>query len=209
MIEHPLRPGWTVATGESPAETTVSAARFRLTIAPHQEASLVVREVRTGETSLALLQVNDAWITQVTSSGVSGAELERALAPVLDKQRTLASVNDRFVTLTREQDTIAQDQARLRENMKALRGSAEEKPLLQRYARQLDAQETRLDTLKEEIAKTTLAQRSRKPGALADDRVFVVRPRGIEVIKTAGGWRLAATAAQSGDMGNKTVGGHG
>ena len=44
------------------------------------------------------------------------------------------------------------DQQRLRENMKALRGSAEEKQLLQRYTRQLDAQETRLDALQTEIA---------------------------------------------------------
>ena len=158
VIEHPLRPGWTLATGESPAETTVSAARFRITVAPHQEASLVVREARTGETQVALHQVNDAWLTQMSSAGVSGTELERALAPVLEKQRALASINDRWVRLTSEQETIAQDQARVRENMKALRGSAEEKPLLQRYARQLDSQETRLDTLKEEITRTTLAQ---------------------------------------------------
>lgn len=40
-------------------------------------------------------------------------------------------------------------------DMKALRGSAEEKQLLQRYTRQLDAQETRLDTLQTEIGRTT------------------------------------------------------
>jgi len=36
--------------------------------------------------------------------------------------------------------------------MKALKGSAEEKALLQRYTRQLDAQEDRLNTLNKEIA---------------------------------------------------------
>jgi hypothetical protein len=158
VIEHPLRPGWTLASNESPAEGTAAAARFRVTLEPRKDTSLVVREVRTGETRISLFQVNDEWLTQVSSSGVSGAELERSLAPVLDKQRALASSNERLMALTREQETITQDQARLRENMKALRGSAEEKPLLQRYARQLDAQETRLDTLKEEITKATLAR---------------------------------------------------
>jgi hypothetical protein len=38
--------------------------------------------------------------------------------------------------------------------MKALRGSAEEKALLQRYTRQLDEQETRLDGLRKKIEDT-------------------------------------------------------
>ena len=42
---------------------------------------------------------------------------------------------------------ITQDQQRLRENMKALRGSPEEKQLLQRYTRQLDQQEDQLAEL--------------------------------------------------------------
>ena len=36
--------------------------------------------------------------------------------------------------------------------MKALKGSAEEKALLQRYTRQLDSQEDRLNTLTKEIS---------------------------------------------------------
>ena len=39
--------------------------------------------------------------------------------------------------------------------MKALRGGAEEKQLLQRYTRQLDQQETRLETLQAEMARAT------------------------------------------------------
>jgi septal ring factor EnvC (AmiA/AmiB activator) len=46
------------------------------------------------------------------------------------------------------------DQGRLRENMKALRGSAEEKALLQRYTKQLDDQETQLASLRKKIADT-------------------------------------------------------
>src|SRR5205823_14233536 len=40
-------------------------------------------------------------------------------------------------------DQIFADQARLRENMKSLKGSTEEKALLQRYTKQLDDEETR------------------------------------------------------------------
>jgi hypothetical protein len=54
----------------------------------------------------------------------------------------------------KEIERIVDDQGRLRENMKALRGSAEEKALLQRYTRQLDEQETRLDALHKKIEET-------------------------------------------------------
>lgn len=49
-----------------------------------------------------------------------------------------------------EIEQIFDDQQRLRENMKALKGSAEEKALLQRYTQQLNEQENRLQALRKE-----------------------------------------------------------
>ena len=47
---------------------------------------------------------------------------------------------------------IAEDQQRVRENMKALKGSPEEKALVERYARELNDQEDRVQSLKHEIS---------------------------------------------------------
>jgi hypothetical protein len=55
-------------------------------------------------------------------------------------------------------DRIVEDQGRLRENMKALRGTAEEKALVQRYTRQSDEQENQLEALRKNI-QATEAQR--------------------------------------------------
>lgn len=52
------------------------------------------------------------------------------------------------------------DQARLRENMKALKGSSEEKALIQRYTGQLGQQETQLENLRRSIQNTE-AQRDK------------------------------------------------
>ena len=56
---------------------------------------------------------------------------------------------------TRDEETqkIFDDQQRLRENIKALKGTPEEKQLLQRYTQQLNDQETRLATLQKETAQ--------------------------------------------------------
>jgi hypothetical protein len=50
-----------------------------------------------------------------------------------------------------EADRIGADQNRIRENMKALKGSAEEKSLLQRYTGELNKQEDRLSALGTEL----------------------------------------------------------
>ena len=50
--------------------------------------------------------------------------------------------------------------------MKALRGSDEERQLLQRYTRQLDEQETRLSTLQQESTRAT-AERAQVAAELA------------------------------------------
>ena len=74
----------------------------------------------------------------------------------------------------KEMESIGGDQGRLRENMKALRGSAEERSLLQRYTRQLNDQEDRLATLRSELA-TVKARRDQLQTQLnADIERFVV-----------------------------------
>jgi chromosome segregation ATPase len=50
-----------------------------------------------------------------------------------------------------EVERIEKDQARVRENLQALKSSAEERQLVARYASQLSAQEDRLALLRKEI----------------------------------------------------------
>lgn len=155
IIEHRMQPGWKLADGQTPVESTADTQRFRVVLQPGKETVFEVRELRQGETRIMIGNVDDVLLARLAQSGVSAAALERALKPVLDKQAELAGLERRMAALQNERNTIVGDQQRLRENMKALRGSAEEKQLLQRYTRQLDEQETRLDGLQKEIARIT------------------------------------------------------
>ena len=159
IVEHRQRPGWTLASGQSPAESTPDAHRFRVVVPAGKEAVLVVREVRTGETRVAVADFMGDHVSQLAiASGASAESLQRALAPLLVKRGELAAIERQLASLNSRLQNIVTDQQRLRENMKALRGSAEEKLLLQRYTRQLDDQENKLETLRQEMATTT-AQR--------------------------------------------------
>ncbi len=155
IIEHRLGPGWRLAEGQTPVESTADAQRFRVVLPTAKETVLEVRAVRQGETRIQVGNVDEVLMAQLVKSGVPAGALESALKPVLDKKAELNRIERQLASLQTERNTINQDQQRVRENMKALRGSAEEKQLLQRYTKQLDEQETRLATLQADVTRTT------------------------------------------------------
>jgi len=63
----------------------------------------------------------------------------------------VSDLDDKKDNLEEEMKQIFDDQQRLRENIKSLKGSPEEKQLLQRYTKQMDEQENRLAALRKEI----------------------------------------------------------
>ena len=87
-------------------------------------------------------------------------EMAQALQKIMDQKAVVAKLEEEMENRQKDIDRIVEDQDRLRENMKALRGSAEEKALLQRYTKQLDEQETQLETLRKTI-RDTEAQRDK------------------------------------------------
>jgi septal ring factor EnvC (AmiA/AmiB activator) len=141
-----------------PAEKTASAERFRLPLDAGQEAALAVREVRPTQTSISIGELTDQYIASGMRQGMFTEELLRALKPVIDKRVELAGVARPIEALDSREKAIETDQNRLRENMKALRGSAEEKQLLQRYTRQLNDQEDKLEALRKNKEQAESAQ---------------------------------------------------
>jgi hypothetical protein len=162
IVEHPIRPGWTVASEPAAAETSPTAVRYRLALPPKQEATLTVTERHAGDTTYRLADFDDRVITVLVRSGASEPSLRRALQPLIDKRAEVAAADARLSAIVAQAAEIDRDQQRLRENMKALRGSAEEKALTQRYTRQLADQEDKLAALKDEQKKATADRDARR-----------------------------------------------
>jgi chromosome segregation ATPase len=91
---------------------------------------------------------------------------------ILQKKAEIGGLETDLRTRQQEIESITADQGRVRENMKALKGTAEEKALLQRYTRQLDSQEDRLNALKEQIAG--LKQKRDSAGSELDHMIMEV-----------------------------------
>lgn len=143
-----MRTGWSVAQEPAPAEATARSARYRVAVDPKKEATLTVTERRTGDTRYAIGDIDEKLLVMLTQRGAPDATLRQALQPILDKRRQLAAADARLSAIMGEIASITQDQQPVRENMKALHNTDEEKALVQRYTRQLVAQENRLEALR-------------------------------------------------------------
>ena len=152
VIEHPARPGWKLTDDEKPAETSASFHRFRLTVEPKKTMTLLVKEYRPILNSYQLTNVTDNQIKFFLEQKMINPEVEKALRRIVAQKNDIAVI-EAVITGRRSQvSSISDDQQRVRENMKALKGSTEEKALVERYVRELNEQEDRVQSLRREIA---------------------------------------------------------
>jgi hypothetical protein len=155
IIEHPARSDWKLAEGVKPEETTASFLRFRVKVEPKTSGQLKVEEYHPLVTQVSLTNLSSDFIAVLTEQKRVTPAIEQAFKRVLDQKAVIAGLDEQLKLRKNEENSIATDQARIRENMKALKGSPEEKALLQRYTHQLDQQEDRLTALRSQIADLT------------------------------------------------------
>jgi hypothetical protein len=165
VVEHPVRVGWTVGGTIKPVETTAAVYRFRITIEPKTTAKFVVEETRTGQTQISISSITDTQIALLVRDSLIPASVEASLRQVIAQKAEIARLSNEMAARQREIDGIGRDQERVRENMRSLKGSSEERQLLQRYVKQLDDQENRLAVLRKETLSLT-ADRDKAQDAL-------------------------------------------
>lgn len=155
VIEHPIRDRWTLREGTTADESSATVHRFRVTVAPGATASLTVEEVRPGQSTYAIGTVTSDQIQLWVRGEAISPDVADTLREVVRRRTVVNDLAAQLAARESEVTAISRDQERVRENMKALRGSAEERQLLQRYVRQLDEQETQLDAHRRAIATLT------------------------------------------------------
>jgi hypothetical protein len=150
VIEHPIRQGWKLANTATPAETSVDAYRFVVSVAAQKtETFTVAEQQRVGQT-YRIAEISDQQIDLIVRESGGDPGLRSALAPIIAARAAVASLNADLNGHAVDMKRIDEDQMRLRENMKALRGSSQEQQLLKRYTAQLAQQEDRVEVLRKE-----------------------------------------------------------
>ena len=152
IIEHPERSGYKLVNMK-PAETTASAYRFEVKLAPGGTEKFPVTEERVYDETLAVSNMTpDVLVTWVQNKSISDAA-RRALQQLADQKRQIADVNEQINTTQGEINDLTNDQQRVRQNIQSLNNVSGQQDQVQNYARQLAAQETQLATLRDRASQ--------------------------------------------------------
>jgi hypothetical protein len=151
ILEHPVRTSWKLADNLKPEEKSATAYRFRVEVPAKGTKSFVVEETSPSITQIQLSKFDENTLQMFVSRKELTPELEQALRQILAQKDAIAKLDADIKQRQDDVQRVFQDQDRLRENMKALKGTPEEKALLQRYTGELNDEETQLAATGKEI----------------------------------------------------------
>jgi hypothetical protein len=154
VIEHPAQANWKLAKdAPKPEESSKSFHRFRVQVSGGKTETLAVNEQQAEDSQYMLTNLDSNLVAVLVKGSHIPATLQKTFDQILIQKRKLDHISEQIAQRQREVGELTQDQSRVRENMKALKGSAEEKTLTQRYTTQLNQQEDRFIALRKEIAE--------------------------------------------------------
>jgi hypothetical protein len=159
IVEYPAEDGWKLAAETpKPEESTESYHRFRVPVQAGKTAELTVEAIHPLEENVELSDLDSERVDLLVQQKRISPAMHQAFDGILKQKGKISQISTQIADRKRESDQIAGDQNRIRENMKALKGSSEEKALIQRYVSQLDSQESRLAALRKETSDLTALQ---------------------------------------------------
>jgi hypothetical protein len=152
IVEQPRRAGWELDSDPKPAETTPTAYRFRVATAPRATERLHIGERHTFEQHFRLIDSTEQQLIVFLQNTKANPAVMQQLEPVFAAKRAVASLDKEIGDKQNAINQLVEDQKRLRDNLGALKGSAEERSLAKRYTAELNTQEDMLATMRRDLA---------------------------------------------------------
>jgi hypothetical protein len=150
LIEHPYRPDFRLTSKDQPAERARDVYRFELKLPAGKSASQTVTEERDLQSQVALTNADDNSIRVFLQGDVTSPKVKEALRHALELKGKVETTRQDLAHAQQQLTDIERDQQRIRANLKETPPSAE---AYKKYLAKLDAQETEVDTLREQIKK--------------------------------------------------------
>jgi hypothetical protein len=152
IVEQPRRAGWELDSDPKPAETTATAYRFRVATSPRETVRLHIGERHTFEQHFRLVDSTDQQLMVFLQNAKASSAVMQELEPVFAAKRAVAALDAQIGEKQSAINELVEDQKRVRDNLGALKGSAEERSLAKRYTAELNGQEDTLATLRRDLA---------------------------------------------------------
>ncbi len=148
IIEHPLN-GESKIIGIQPMETTATARRFEVPLKPDSSETLKVVEETVIDQSDSVSNLSSDHIISIIKSRNLNEKGRTALQQIADKKRAIGEGAQQLAAIESQLKDLAEDQNRLRENIKSLTNVPGQTESVQRYSRQLADGEVRITSLRD------------------------------------------------------------
>jgi hypothetical protein len=154
-IEHPYDKDekWQLIKTARPAETTEKYHRFKIVVEPKTTTQFSVSEELPESHTYALNNITTNDIQVFVKSNYLTPEMKQSLEDVAELKAQVAATSREIAEKQGEINTITKDQERMRENLRALGKTEEEKQLVQRYVSKIAQGEDQLERLRQEDKK--------------------------------------------------------
>lgn len=149
IIEHPYHANWKLLNKEKPLEITDNHMRFEVTAPGQKLTKFTVREMRDSWETIIVTNLTPDDILIFARKRYLNETSQKRLEKIVGLKAEIAGIDRAIRDLKKERGQIFEDQKRLRENLRGLGQTAEEKNLRSRYIKQLDGQETQLETIRD------------------------------------------------------------
>ncbi|MHC5037498.1 MAG: hypothetical protein ACYTHM_09310 [Planctomycetota bacterium] len=150
-IEHPITRDQELFDTPDPVEKTPSFYRFKLNLAGKASIAFTVKERSAEHQVIQVASLSSDQIRFYLAKKYITAAVAGAFGEIADLQVRLSTLQGRRQEKEETLSRIAGDQDRLRQNIRALSTSPDERKLRERYTKKLESQEDRIEKLEGEI----------------------------------------------------------
>lgn len=158
LIEHPRRIGWTLVDLK-PIETTDRLYRFEETLPPQKTTTLQVEEQLVSAQGMAIMAMDDPTIESYRTTGAIPQAVKDALAKAAQMKSAMTDTQRQIADRQQRLNDFSAEQARIRENMKAVDQNTD---YYKRLLKELDQQETTIEQLHTDIKSLQEKMRSQQ-----------------------------------------------
>jgi hypothetical protein len=160
-VEQARQPRWELdEASPRPEQEERGAWRFRLELAPKSRAELPVTERLALMDRTLLASLSEPSLREMEKRGLLDSTSRAGLERVLTLRARIAALEQEAAAAEREAAEIAADQGRLRENVKAMGDRGDARELVARWLAHADAQEARLEALRETRRRSEAERRA-------------------------------------------------
>jgi hypothetical protein len=144
IVEHPVRPGYTLIDTVKPMETARDVYRFELKVPANGTLEFPVTEEHIYDQQMSIVNLNPDVLVNYTRNKTLSDAARRQLQQIADIKTQIVNADAEKRRLDTDVQTLTRDEDRNRQNIASLSSVSGQQQIVQDYARKLADQETQI-----------------------------------------------------------------